>query len=78
VGRPRDPGHEGEREQDAERETLIRPGDPVVSSTNHGSATTDMRLPSEEITSAAMSAMSERRSTAPVSRPAAPGMMARA
>jgi hypothetical protein len=57
---------------------LIRPGEPVVSSTNHGSATTDMRLPSEEITSAAMSAMRERRSTHEVSRPGGPGMMARA
>ena len=38
--------------------TLMRTGDPVVSSTNHGNATTVMSDPTDEITSAAMSASS--------------------
>jgi hypothetical protein len=43
--------------------TLMRTGDPVVSSTNHGNATTVMSDPADEITSAAMSASSGRRTS---------------
>jgi hypothetical protein len=54
---------------------LIRCGEPVVSRTNHGSATTAISVPSEEITSAATSAVSGRRTIAPLSRAPREAMM---
>ena len=55
--------------------TVIRCGDPVVSSTNHGSATTVISVPSEEIASAATSAISDRRTIPPLWRAPQAAMM---